>query len=591
MLAHWSASIRRLLRKSYNRFIIFGLCLVMIYLYAVNIDASTDQSTLLKCRLAPSLCERKPPSYNPNPRTANQARIETAKLGQIKKLYKAADPNRLAMGHQFYKKIMQVIVDAKPKLKKPLDKYYQNKFQAERFEFGKEEQVFPESYLLQFLQITDAEERELTISHQYALDNLPGSAPDGLYSGEGVVIVGGGKFNWLTLLNIKRLRSTGCSLPVEVLIPSFEDFEIDVCTSVFPSLNAKCIYMPMALFKDEVSRYGENSQLTFKGYQYKCLAILLSSFENVLLLDGDNIVLNSPQDILSSEPFKSSGLVVWPDFWRRSTSPKFYSIAGVEVSKTKLTHAYLEVFHGYFQQTHEITPQEALSHASFHERLGAIPDPSTESGQLLISKKTHLKALLLAFYYNSFGPDFYYPLFSQGASGEGDKETFLAGAVILNEPFYQVGSFVLAIGDFKNGEFFGHGMGQADPGEDYKRSLEFDRIVRAYDEPKRSEKLKALPRPKLMFLHANFPKINPWELKVKGTTVDENGRYRLYGNALKESCGRDVELEIWEDIDELICGKSELNLEALKSVSKDALCKEISEQKEFLLSTSAALKG
>lgn len=579
--------MRRFLRKGHNKFLVFGLCLLVFYIFLV--DSSVDQDTLLKCRLAPSLCERKPPSYSPNPRTATQARIETAKLGQIKKLYKAADPNRLAMGHQFYKKIMQVIVSSKPNLKKPLDSYYFQKFQAERFEFGKAEQIFPESYLLQFLQISDEEEHELKISHQYALDNLPNTAPEGLYSGDGIVIVGGGKFNWLALLNIKRLRTTGCTLPVEVLIPSFEEFEIDVCTSVFPSLNAKCIYMPMALFKDEVSRYGENSQLTFKGYQYKCLAVLLSSFENVLLLDGDNIVINSPQEILTSEPFSSSGLVVWPDFWRRSTSPKFYTIAGVEVSKTKLTHAYLEVFHGYFQQTHEITPQEALLLTSFHERLGSIPDPSTESGQLLISKKTHLKALLLAFYYNSFGPDFYYPLFSQGASGEGDKETFLAGAVILNEPFYQVGSFVLAIGEFEDGEFFGHGMGQADPGEDYRRSLEFDKIVKSYEEPERSEKLKALPRPKLMFLHANYPKLNPWELRLSGTTINARGRHRLYGNGLIQNCGRDVELEIWDDIQELICGKTELVLDALKTTTREALCNEINEQRLFLLATSASL--
>ncbi|RKP31909.1 nucleotide-diphospho-sugar transferase, partial [Metschnikowia bicuspidata] len=511
------------------------------------------------------------------------------KLAQIKKLDRAADASKLEMGHVFFHKIMQVILDAKPKLSAPLDQYWNKKFESDRFERGKESQIYSESYLLQFLKVSEAEEIALTASHKYALDHLPEKAPEGLYRGDGIVFVGGGKFNWLTLLSVKRLRSTGCTLPVEVLIPTFEEFEVDMCISVFPSLNARCIYMPTVLFKDDQSRYGPKTKLAFKGYQYKSLAILLSSFENLLLLDGDNVVITSPQNILTLEPFKSTGLVLWPDYWRRSTCPKFYSIAGVKVSDLKLNSGYNEVLNGYLDQQGKITLEETLN-VSYHERVGTIPDPSTESGQLVISKKSHFKALLLAFYYNSFGPDFYYPLFSQGAPGEGDKETFIAGAVVLNETFYQVGSFVLAIGNFVNGEFTGRGMGQADPIEDYQRTLEFRQIAETYSDPAMTEKLKALPQPKLMFLHANYPKLNPWELKLKGTTVDEKGRYRLYGSLLKEKSGRDIELEIWQDMEELMCGEMNLQLEAFKQVDNQALCKEILEQKEFLLQTSAALK-
>lgn len=578
-------------RLGHKRSLLFLVLVLGLYVITRGVNTGTESNLPLKCRLAPALCNQKPASYKPTSKNAAQASIESAKLAQIQKLYKAEDADRLALGHLFYKKILLVIVNAKPKLTKPFDQYKTGKFRAERFEYKEKSRTFPESYLLNYLQITDAEEREMTLSHQYALDNLPGSAPKGLYSGDGIVLVGGGKFNWLTLLSIKRIRAVGCTLPVEVLIPSFEDFEVDVCTTVFPSLNAKCIYMPMALFKDEVSRYGDHSQLTFKGYQYKCLALLLSSFENVLLLDSDNIVIDSPQEILKSEPFKSSGLVVWPDFWCRSTCPKFYSIAGAKVSKSKLAPGYSDKHHGYFQQTQEISPEQAMNEVSYHERLGTIPDPSTESGQLMISKKSHLKALLLAFYYNSFGPDYYYPLFSQGAPGEGDKETFLAGAIILDQPFYQVGTFVRAIGDFKNGEFLGHGMGQADPMADYERSLKFREITDRFNEPEVNEQLSKLPESHLMFLHANFPKLDPWELKNSKTVVDEKGRYRLYGSALKESTGRDVELEVWEIIDELLCGAKELKLEAFRKVSRADLCNEILEQKKFLVSTSSSLKG
>jgi Mannosyltransferase putative len=46
---------------------------------------------------------------------------------------------------------------------------------------------------------------------------------------------------------------------------------------------------------------------------------------------------------------------------------------------------------------------------------------STESGEIMYSKPKHELSLLLATYYNYYGPDFYYPLQSQGAPGEGDR--------------------------------------------------------------------------------------------------------------------------------------------------------------------------
>lgn len=587
MRATSSALVRRIGRLLSRRTV--AVLLLVTTVFVLTTLLSANNRLALKCHLRPSLCQKKGPAFSPNPKHAAQAKIETAKLAQIKSLTKSEDPDRLALGHNFYKKILKVVVNARPKLSQPLDRYYLGKFSAMRFEYGKEDQSFAESDLQLFLQVSDEEERELRLSHKYVVDNLPSTAPQGLYSGNGIVFVGGGRFNWLTLLSIKRLRSMGCTLPIEVLIPTFEDFELDVCTSVFPSLQATCIYMPLALFKDEVSRYGENSQLTFKGYQYKCLAVMLSRFENVLLLDSDNIVINSPQNLFTSEPFKSKGLIVWPDFWRRSTCPKFYSIAGSKISTTRLSDAYLEQVNGYLEQTGKVTPYDAVNKISYHERLGTIPDPSSESGQMMISKKTHLKALLLAFYYNTFGPDFYYPLFSQGATGEGDKETFLAGAVILGDPFYQVGSFVQAIGEFIDGEFKGHGMGQADPRQDYERSIELKKLAKQYSDTQLFAKMKEYPRPKLMFLHANYPKLDPWDLS-KGTTFDGISRHRLYGSALMEETGRDIELEIWNNIEELVCGTSTLKLSTLNKVERPVLCQEILMQKKYLIATTDSLR-
>jgi alpha 1,2-mannosyltransferase len=102
-------------------------------------------------------------------------------------------------------------------------------------------------------------------------------------------------------------------------------------------------------------------------------------------------------------------MVLWPDFWFPSESPSFF-----EATEIPAPPIYVRAL--------------------------------TESGEILYSKSKHNLSIMLATYYNYYGPDFYYPLQSQGAPGEGDKETFLWSAVALSEPFYTVKTKVRALG-------------------------------------------------------------------------------------------------------------------------------------------------
>ena len=123
-------------------------------------------------------------------------------------------------------------------------------------------------------------------------------------------------------------------MPIEVFIPKIEEYESDLCNRILPELDARCIYMKNQLMnpnKDNLDSFA--NKFEFKGYQYKALAILLSSFENVLLLDSDNIPAHSPEELFETDPFKSYGLVVWPDYWKRATSPYYYNIADIDVSE------------------------------------------------------------------------------------------------------------------------------------------------------------------------------------------------------------------------------------------------------------------
>ena len=54
--------------------------------------------------------------------------------------------------------------------------------------------------------------------------------------------------------------------------------------------------------------------------------------------------------------------------------------------------------------------------------------------------------MLMTLYYNIFGPEIYYKLFSLGALGEGDKDTFAAAALACGEKYYQVASSIRTLG-------------------------------------------------------------------------------------------------------------------------------------------------
>ncbi|ODV59053.1 alpha-mannosyltransferase [Ascoidea rubescens DSM 1968] len=475
--------------------------------------------------------------------------------------------------NDFFTNIFNTIELAKPTVSS-LTKKYKSKSPTISSDKIKEP-IYDEEFLKTFLQLDPVEINSLKLSHEIFMKNTPNSIPNDLnYVGNGIVYAGGGKYNWLTLLSIKSLRRTGSTLPVEVLIPTIDDYEIDLCTQIFPSLNARCIFLPEVLGKNVIQNFK------FKGYQYKVFAILASSFQNVLLLDSDNMPAIKPDYLFDSEVFQDNGLVTWPDFWRRTTSPYFYDIADVHVGE-RIRFGYTN----YGIYTHGISVQDEknISKVPFHDREGAIPDSSTESGQLLVNKKTHFKMLLLSLYYNTYGPDHYYPLLSQGSTGEGDKDTFLAAAVKTGSKFYQVNKFVGVLGYNADGGYHGTSMVQHDPVEDYQKFQKNANILNLINEDENDLVLKPAS-PKIVFVHSNFPKLNPAALKKNKILVDkEEKRHRYYSKNKIE--GFDLELKIWEDMRYFIC-ELQLKLLAFGGMGTDDICEELNEQIKYLESTT-----
>ncbi|BCS17884.1 alpha-mannosyltransferase [Aspergillus puulaauensis] len=317
----------------------------------------------------------------------------------------------------------------------------------------------------------------------------------------GIISTAGGPYLPVLVISLRMLRRTGSELPVEVFLANDDEYEPYICDVVLPSLDAQCVVLSH-IFN------AAPKIMEIESYQFKLFAMLFSSFEEILFLDADSFPIIQPESLFTNEPFRSRNMVTWPDFWASTVSSYFY----------------------------EITSQPAPSP-------GKRARQSSESGEILISKRTHAKTLLLSTYYNLWGPNYYYPLLSQGAAGEGDKETFVAAAIAVNEPYYQVKTGIVAIGHNSKGHLAGSAMVQFDPTEDYALRGSAVKDLRGKSET---------PRP--FFIHANFPKFDPATIfqphEVNPAFADDGSYSRAWmkPRSVIENFGSDIERHYWTEI-------------------------------------------
>ncbi|KAL3480679.1 mannosyltransferase putative-domain-containing protein [Aspergillus californicus] len=318
----------------------------------------------------------------------------------------------------------------------------------------------------------------------------------------GIVSTAGGSYLPVLVISLRMLRRTGSKLPVEVFLAHDDEYEPYICDVVLPSLNARCVVLSHILD-------GAPKVVEIEKYQFKLFAMLFSSFEEILFLDADSFPIIQPESLFTNQPFRSRNMVTWPDFWASTVSSFYYEIASQPAPKP-----------------------------------GIRPRQSTESGEILISKKTHAKTLLISTYYNLWGPNYYYALLSQGAAGEGDKETFVAAALAANEPYYQVTEGIVAMGHGTASGLAGSAMVQFDPAEDVSLHPESD--------PTSKSASNTQPRP--FFIHANYPKFDPatvFEPHDVNPAFADDGSYTrawMIPQNVVEDFGSDVERHYWSEI-------------------------------------------
>lgn len=121
-------------------------------------------------------------------------------------------------------------------------------------------------------------------------------------------------------------------------------------------------------------------------------------------MDADNFLVSKPGLLFDDDAFLDNGMVTWPYYWERTTSPALLRVSNIELCKKGTTYGYDK--HGIYQLGIIASDVEDHDYKNIpmHDTECSLANISSESDQLLVSKKTHLEVLLLALCYNMNGP-------------------------------------------------------------------------------------------------------------------------------------------------------------------------------------------
>ena len=110
-------------------------------------------------------------------------------------------------------------------------------------------------------------------------------------------------------VSIKVLREVGCVLPIELWMIPGE-------TNVNGPILQEILRDPLITI-----RFIEDPDVS--GFNVKPYSLFFSKFDQILLLDADNIPCANPETLFETPEFREKGAVFWPDFWQPSNSPLF----------------------------------------------------------------------------------------------------------------------------------------------------------------------------------------------------------------------------------------------------------------------------
>lgn len=389
----------------------------------------------------------------------------------------------------------------------------------------------------------------------------------------GAVIVGGVNHDatWSALMTIRIFRKMGGTIPIEVMIPTVEDYLRDrqICDKYLKYLNAECYILEDRIGLKRNSLQGAHYMWKFDQIKTE-LAILTSRFNNVLYLKPDVLILKQIKDSLfNSKTFKDNGLIFWNDHEKRFTSPAFYSMANQKLqNKLKSSKGFP------LPKLRDVT-----KNYEFHDLVGTLPYRQTSDSMVLINKSTHFKSVLLSLFYNMNGEGLYYPLLSVNPKLDSPmKSTLIAAAHILNLSYYQTNIDIETIGFQYIDHFQRIGNIHFDPLTDSQwikrftskvtddNTLNWDNYQNFIGTVKQGKNSQ--------FLELTEFELKPMELFESSLMFKNNGdRIRLFDS---EFIPKNFELDIWKIMNDYICNYevscAYLDRHFISSASRNQFC-------------------
>lgn len=197
------------------------------------------------------------------------------------------------------------------------------------------------------------------------------------FHGRGIVMCAGGNtYLPLAFISVSQIRDLGCNLPIYIW---HKDYGWGI--EAPPHYQAPFLEK----FKDVHFINGSEVRMhipsrILNGWELKPYAIVNSNLREVIYIDADNIPLINLNTLFSSKDYEMTGGLFWPDRGRMDTWRPIFDLIGVDCLK----------------------------------------EWEWESGQMVIDKSRHWKALMFTMWMNEFS-DYFYGKF------HGDKETFHYG--------------------------------------------------------------------------------------------------------------------------------------------------------------------
>ena len=199
--------------------------------------------------------------------------------------------------------------------------------------------------------------------------------------GNGIVIVGGGKYFASAYCNIRLLRHQGCKLPIELWYLGRDDEMPEKWRKIVEPYNVRCVDA------DEVRK--SHPMRILNGWELKPYAVQHSGFRRVLFLDADCYSMRNPSFVFDEPRFLGTGAVFQRDCSKYEwVKPDLLTMFGV--------------------------PQQQVW--------------DLESGAFVVDKQRWGLALGLTVFLNSHS-DLVYKVV------HGDKTTFALGGLLAGQPY------------------------------------------------------------------------------------------------------------------------------------------------------------